>query len=100
VEVPAFEHLALGPGDLERVLDDLRIRVVVGKHGSFLSTLRWRRPLRPTMGTPSRIGRIRGESPGTIAPDRWINRPPEALATIPGRSDPDPESPKILTLWR
>jgi len=37
VEVPALQDLPLGPGDLERVLQNLRIRVVVGKHGVLLS---------------------------------------------------------------
>ena len=101
VEVPALENLALRPGDLERVLQDLRIRVVVGKHGisPFDSTM----ASAPTAGQwelrPESAG-FGGESPGTIAPVRWIRRAPAALATIQGQGGSDPESPKILPLWR
>ena len=37
VEVAAFENLALRPGHLQRVLQDLRIRIIVGKHDPLLS---------------------------------------------------------------
>src|SRR5262249_33069156 len=41
VEIPPLENLALRPGDLERVLKDVGVRVIVGKHvnSPFASTI-------------------------------------------------------------
>src|SRR5512142_2747938 len=52
---------------------------------SLLSRSRSRRRRFPTMGTPSRVGPMRRELPGTIVPDRG-GRSPLAPERSPGRA--------------